>query len=95
MKNINVKLNLWVKETQKVPMRLLPEIVKVFVADKLSQNNKNQLDCLGVEWVELRSTNGYLRFGTVLNNLGIPHKNINSFDDEDLEKIFNHIFTNI
>jgi hypothetical protein len=68
---------------------------KVFVADKLSQNNKNQLGCLGVEWVELRSTNGYLRFGTVLNNLGIPHKNINSFDDEDLEKIFNHIFTNI
>lgn len=65
---------------------------KVFVADKLSQTNKNQLDHLGVEWVELRSSNGYLRFATVLDNLEIPHRNITGFTEEELENIFKQIF---
>ncbi len=65
---------------------------KVFVADKLSQTNKNQLNHLGVEWVELRSSNGYLRFATVLDNLEIPHRNITGFNEEELENIFKQIF---
>lgn len=65
---------------------------RVFVADKLSQTNKNQLDHLGVEWVELRSSNGYLRFATVLDNLEIPHKNITGFTEEELENIFKQVF---
>jgi len=65
---------------------------RVFVADKLSQTNKNQLNDLGVEWVELRSLNGYLRFATVLDNLEIPHKNIAGYTEEELENIFNKIF---
>jgi len=65
---------------------------KVFVADKLSQTNKNQLDHLGVEWVELRSSNGYLRFATVLDNLEIPHRNITGFTEEELGNIFKQIF---
>jgi len=65
---------------------------KVFVADKLSQTNKNQLDHLGVEWVELRSSNGYLRFAMVLDNLEIPHRNIAGFAEEELENIFNQVF---
>ena len=32
---------------------------KVFVADKLSNTNKAQLDSLKIGWVELRNTNGY------------------------------------
>ena len=65
---------------------------KVFVADKLSQTNKNQLDHLGIEWVELRASNGYLRFATVLDNLYIPHRNITGFTDKELENIFKQIF---
>ncbi len=32
---------------------------KVFVADKLSDTNKKQLNSREVEWVELRSTGGF------------------------------------
>lgn len=46
---------------------------KVFVADKLSDSNKRQLDSLDVLWVELRSEVGYRKFGEVLDGLGIPH----------------------
>ncbi len=66
---------------------------KVFVADKLSETNKKQLDSLGIEWVELRSKNGFQKFEVVLNNLRIPHgklsiKNI----DQKLNKILEEIF---
>jgi hypothetical protein len=46
---------------------------KVFVADKLSDSNKRQLDKLKVLWVELRGEGGYLKFGSVLSELNIPH----------------------
>lgn len=45
----------------------------VFVADKLSDLNKQQADLLNVKWVELRDENGYKRFGKVLQELNIPH----------------------
>ena len=65
---------------------------KVFVADKLSDTNKNQLDSLNIEWVELRNAKGYMRFRTVLNNLDIPYTKSGTFTQQDLEKIFNSIF---
>lgn len=65
----------------------------VFVADKLSDTNKKQLNHLGVEWVELRSKDGFLRFKTVLENLKIPHNNsITNVPNEKIEKIFSEIF---
>ncbi|MFA4851561.1 MAG: CfrBI family restriction endonuclease [Bacteroidales bacterium] len=64
----------------------------IFIADKLSQQNKNQLDSLKVNWVELRSENGYKRFKKVLENLNIPHADYNGNIDEDLPKIFAEIF---
>ena len=45
----------------------------IFVADKLSDLNKDQLDGLGVHWVELRQNEGYKRFQLVLEQLNIPH----------------------
>jgi len=65
---------------------------KVFVADKLSDLNKNQLDSLGVEWVELRSANGYKKFLTVLRNLNIPGKDIKGNIDKQLDEVFVDIF---
>jgi len=65
---------------------------KVFIADKLSETNKKQLDSLGIEWVELRNKNGFRKFEKVLNNLKIPHKIFNSNIDKKLDKIFEIIF---
>jgi len=65
---------------------------KVFVADKLSDTNKRQLDSLGVEWVELRHDSGYKRFKTVLENLNVPHEGFDGDVDIRLDEIFREIF---
>ncbi len=65
---------------------------KVFVADKLSDQNKAQLDSLNVEWVELRDDKGYTRFEQILTYLKIPHKKLNEPLDTKLDKVINEIF---
>ena len=65
---------------------------KVFVADKLSETNKRQLNNLGVEWVELRSEGGFKRFESVLNHLRIPHDKLPNDIDRELEIVFKEIF---
>jgi hypothetical protein len=65
---------------------------KVFVADKLSDTNKKQLDSLSVNWVELRSENGFHKFADVLSKLKIPHGVLLDITDENLDKIFDGIF---
>lgn len=67
---------------------------RIFIADKLSDTNKKQLNSLKVEWVELRDHSGYKRFKKVLENLKIPHKDFKGNVDKKLEKIFNEIFKN-
>ena len=64
---------------------------KVFIADKLSDTNKKQLDSLGIEWVELRSDGGFTRFGEVLDNLNIPHQQLTSNVNQELESILKEI----
>lgn len=46
----------------------------IFVADKLSDKNKEQLDSLGVHWVELRTPGGFMKFGKVLKACNIQHE---------------------
>ena len=65
---------------------------KIFVADKLSDTNKKQLDSLKVEWVEMRDHNGYKRFKKVLENLDIPHEEFEGDINEKLEKVFDELF---
>jgi hypothetical protein len=65
---------------------------KVFVADKLSNTNKKQLNSLKVEWVEMRSDGGFRRFETVLDHLKIPHENLPNNIDKKLEIVFKKIF---
>jgi hypothetical protein len=64
---------------------------KVFVANKLSDTNKKQLNSLKVEWVELRSANGYKRFAKVLHNLRIPYQAFEGNIDKKLNEIFDEI----
>ncbi|MFH1258248.1 MAG: CfrBI family restriction endonuclease [Elusimicrobiota bacterium] len=65
---------------------------KVFVADKLSDTNKKQLNSRKVEWVELRSDGGFKRFETVLDHLNIPHAKLPDNIDKKLEIVFKDIF---
>jgi len=64
----------------------------VFIADKLSHQNKTQLDDLNIEWVELRNKNGFERFKLVLEKFQIPHRDINKSNfDEKLNEVLNDI----
>jgi hypothetical protein len=65
---------------------------KVFIADKLSDLNKTQLDSLKVNWIELRSENGYQRFEKALQNLGISYNKFSGDIDNKLTEIFSLIF---
>ena len=64
----------------------------VFIADKLSDLNKDQLTSLHIEWVELRNDVGFRRFTTVLTNLGIPFDDFTGNIDTKLPQIFSEIF---
>ena len=64
----------------------------VFVADTLSQQNKNQCDQLGVNWIALRDQDGYKRFGLTLEKLDIPHTDYNGDLNFDLPRILEELF---
>lgn len=72
---------------------VIARATNVFVADKLSIQNKNQLDDLGINWVELRCENGYRRFKKALENLGIPHNDYEGDLEKDLDNIFSELFS--
>lgn len=61
---------------------------RVFIADKLSDMNKRQLNSLKVDWVELRSENGFQKFADVLDALKIKRGEMLEVSEETLEKIF-------
>jgi len=65
---------------------------RVFVADKLSDMNKRQLNNRKVDWVELRSENGFQKFALVLDALHIKHGEMLEVSEENLERIFTEIF---
>ena len=64
----------------------------VFVADTLSQQNKNQCDQIGVNWIALRDENGYKRFGLALEKFNIPHTDYNGNLESDLPEILEELF---
>jgi len=65
---------------------------RVFVADKLSETNITQFEANNVEWVEMRTENGFKRFLVVLKNLGISGKDFKGNIDKRLTEIFKEIF---
>jgi hypothetical protein len=60
----------------------------IFIADTLSEQNKNQLNHLGVYWVELHIHEGYKRFKTVLEKLSIPFTDFKGNLADALNNIF-------
>ena len=65
---------------------------QLFVADKMSDLNKKQAEQLNVEWVELRTKEGYKRFTKVLDKFKIPYKSLNTDINKKLDIIFRKIF---
>lgn len=64
----------------------------VFVADKLSDLNKQQADKLNVKWVELRDENGYKKFAQILKELEIPFTEFKGNLDAHLDNILIELF---
>ncbi|MDR2426443.1 MAG: hypothetical protein LBD46_04610, partial [Endomicrobium sp.] len=64
----------------------------VFVADTLSQQNKNQADELNVSWVALRDKDGFRRFELALDRFNIPYTKYNGDLDKDLTEILDILF---
>lgn len=64
----------------------------VFIADTLSQQNKNQCDKLDVCWVACRDPNGYKRFKLALDKFKIPYTDYNGNLDKDLVNILDELF---
>ena len=58
----------------------------VFVADKLSDTNKRQLDSLDVAWVELHGEDRLERFAAVLDKFGIPRAKNPDTSEAAIEK---------
>lgn len=63
----------------------------VFIADTLSQQNKNQCDELGIKWIALRDFNGYKKFKSILEQLKIPHSDYTGNLEEDLPVILDNL----
>ncbi len=61
---------------------------RIFVADKLSESNKEELDSQDILWVELRDEQGYKRFEQALRALSIPYTPFAG----DLQKALDIIF---
>lgn len=66
---------------------------RVLVANTLSDNNKKQMENVGILWVELQTKNGYKRFENVLSTLSIPFKPFTGNLEEVLEEILSIIFS--
>lgn len=64
----------------------------VFIADKLSDLNKQQADKLNVKWVELRDESGYKRFAKILKELDIPFTEFEGNLDIHLDNILTELF---
>jgi hypothetical protein len=64
----------------------------VFIADTLSQQNKNQCEKLNINWFALREPEGFRRFKSVLEKLTIPHKDFKGNLDETLNTILSELF---
>ncbi|MEI7669816.1 MAG: CfrBI family restriction endonuclease, partial [Pseudomonadota bacterium] len=64
----------------------------IFVADKLSDLNKKQLNELKVNWVELRNNDGYKKFSEVLEFLKIPHNKDIGIIENKIDFTLNEIF---
>lgn len=67
----------------------------VFIADKLSATNRQQLDENGVLWVELHSGRRFEQFYNVLTQLGVPHgRDVSQVNSEVVKEAIDRALVN-
>ncbi len=91
-KKYNCEVKLMGKGNPESADAVIARASQLFVADKLSDMNKIQLDSLGVEWVELRSNNGYQKIAQVLAKFNIVHTPFSGDLVAAVQPIFGEIF---
>jgi hypothetical protein len=64
----------------------------IFIADKLSNLNKKQLNGRKIRWIELRSAEGFRKLGAVLQELRVPHNKVPTEYEQRLVNIFHEIY---
>ncbi|MBW7888965.1 MAG: CfrBI family restriction endonuclease [Bacteroidetes bacterium] len=64
----------------------------IFLADKLSDKNKQQAEMLNIQWIELRKDEGYKRFQKALNKLNVPNGEFNGELIDRLDEILKQIY---
>lgn len=64
---------------------------QIFIADTLSEQNKNQCDKLGINWVSLHEKEGFRKFEFILMKLKIPYINFQGDLDNTLLSILNKL----
>ncbi len=67
----------------------------IFIADTLSNLNKEQLTQRGCQWIELRAANGYRRIHQVFDQLDIPCVEFTGDLDSALDDIIPEVFQEI
>lgn len=68
---------------------------QIFIADKLSDSNKRQLNTHGIHWVELRGAVGIAKFGEVLATLQIPCNPAPVFTDRIIDEVLTAVLDRI
>ncbi len=66
---------------------------QVFIADTLSDLNKQQLDGLDIKWIGLRDPEGYKKFGSILEELNTPYVIPTDVSDEKISQIIDDVFS--
>jgi hypothetical protein len=64
----------------------------IFIADKILENNKLQLNQANIYWLELRNQDRFNKFYSILQSLQIPYQEFDGDLDKKLEDIFTNIF---
>jgi len=64
----------------------------IFIADKLSEKNKEQLKQRGIWWMELRDAKDLSQFADMLRNLGIPHQSAAGSVESKLDRVLQKVF---
>lgn len=64
----------------------------IFIADKLSEKNKEQLKQRGILWMELRDAKDLSQFANILRKLGIPHQSVAGSVESLLDRVLQKAF---
>lgn len=64
---------------------------RLLVADQMSDQTKQTCDEMNVEWVELASQGGWLRFGCALDSFNVPYTGRDEIESDEIDAILDRV----